>query len=304
MFIGFLIGSLRMNTFLVNSFFGHIGDRFNPRTVLILCELGAALGSVLILITWKNWSTNWMIPFAIANNIRVFFTALQAGSIQKLGKNFDTHLDLKGRFAVRMSGVTNGALLFGGLVAILFFEHITVERLVIFDAITFAINGLIILLAQKKGDHEVSQTQSKKGVSLNFVAYYKALPFLAILDVLLSLALTGSNTLNIRLLENNPQLVPLMPTLFGAVAFICSFGLDKKFHASSKVLWVALSLSLLAQGFLTDYPALVLIVSIIRNFAYWIIYNSISRQLMNEAPANQFSSIASGSHELLGVDAV
>lgn len=293
LFIGFLIGSMRINSFLVNSFLGHIGDRFNPLSVLIVCEFGAAIGSLLILLSWKTWGVEWLVPFAVANNIRVFFTALQAGSVQKLGKNFDTLLTSNGRFAVKISGATNGALLFGGVIAIIFFERLDVSLLVWFDTATFLLNGLIVLVMQSSVDHQVSSTNGKR-ISLNIPAYYKALPILAFLDVALSLALTGSNTLNLRLLESTPQLVPLMPTLFGGAAFICSFGLDRKFGAASRPMWLILGISLLAQGWFASSPIFVLVFTIIRNFAYWIIYNSISREIMKSAPASEFSSISSG----------
>ncbi len=294
LFIGVLIGSMRINTFLVNSFLGHIGDKFNPRLVLIICEFGAALGSLSILVTWKVWGTSWLVPFAVANNIRVFFTALQVGSVQKLGKNFDGMLDLKGRFAVKISGATNGALLFGGLMATAFFDSLNVERLVLFDAATFLLNGLIICFAQKREDHQVLPALAKSGINFNISSYFAHLPMFALLDTVLALALCGSNTLNVRILESAPSLVPLMPTIFGGVAFLCSFGLDKNFQGTNKKLWFALGLSLIAQGLLVDYPYVVLGVSVIRNFCYWIIYNSISREVMKNSPSDQFASIASG----------
>lgn len=294
LFIGILMGSMRLNGFLVNSFFGHIGDKYNPRKVLILCEFGAALGSILILTSWKVWDTTWLVPFFVANNIRVFFTALQAGSVQKLGKNFDNHLNLGGRFAVRINGATNGALFVGGITALILFKYITVENLVLFDAATFFLNGLIILFSQKSDDHKGVGT-SRKALSMNVFGYVKALPYLAVMDLLLSLALCGSNTLNIRLLEDSAHLVPLMPTIFGGVAFLCSsFSLDRKFHAFSKSIWWVLAISLITQGLVTSSPELVLGIAVIRNLAYWIIYNSISREVMKSAPTEHFSAISSG----------
>ncbi len=299
-FIGLLIGSMRINSFLVNSFLGDIGDRVNPRTVLIFCEIGAALSSFLILASWALWSEKWLVPFFIANNVRVFFTALQSGSVQKLGKNYDGLLGLKGRFAVRMSGANNGALLVGGLMAMIFFPYISVYGLVLFDAVTFLINGAIIFLGLDARDHIQNQKAERKPyLKPNFTAYYKALPLLALMDILLSLALCGSNTLNVRLLSLSPELVPLMPTLFGAAAFICStLSLDRKFKPTSNVLWFVLGTSLLLQGLLIQIPVAVLVVSFVRNLSYWIIYNCIGRELMANAPSAHFSSIASGRNAL------
>lgn len=294
LFIGILIGTMRLNGFLVNTFLGHIGDKYNPRTVLILCEFGAAMGSILILLSWKTWGASWLLPFVIANNIRVFFTALQAGSTQKLGKNFDGLLDLKGRFAVYISGASNGALLLGGLLAMAFYQYLDIEKLVLFDAATFIVNGLIVFFVQKSSEHRVSNP-GKKTISVNVLSYYKALPVLAVFDSVLSLALSGANTLNLRLLEGSPELVPLMPTLFGGVAFVVStLAVDKKFHANNKFLWVVLAASLILQGAFAGSPAVVISMTVIRNLAYWIIYNCISREVMKNAPRENFSAIASG----------
>jgi MFS family permease len=294
LFIGLLIGSMRINAFLINSFFGHLGDRLNPRLVLIGCEFGAAVGSLFIYLSWRNWGSEWLVPFMIANNVRVFFTALQMGSVQKLGKNFDSGLNLNGGFAVKISGATNGALLFGGLIASLVFQRLTVERLVLFDALTFVANGLVLLIFQKNSDHQILKSKNKENLKFNIAAYYSHLPCFALLDILLSLALCGSNTLNVRLLQSAPELVPLMPTIFGGVAFICSFGLDKRFSVTNKKLWLLLGLSLLAQGMAVEYPLFILLISIIRNFCYWILYNSISRNVMKNSPADRFASISSG----------
>lgn len=299
-FIGLLIGSMRINSFLVNSFLGDIGDRVNPRTVLIYCEVGAAISSILILASWAVWSDKWLVPFFIANNIRVFFTALQSGSVQKLGKNYDELLMLRGRFAVRMTGANNGALLIGGLLAMILFPYISVYNLVVFDAATFLINGAIVFWFQNANDHMPADVVGRKRIlKANFTAYYKLLPALALMDIILSLALCGSNTLNIRLLSLNPELVPLMPTLFGAAAFICStMSLDKKFRPDSKVLWIVLACSLLLQGLMYEMPMAILAVSFVRNMSYWLIFNSIGRELMANAPTSGFSAIASGRNAL------
>lgn len=299
-FIGLLIGSMRINSFLVNSFLGDIGDRVNPRKVLIYCEVGAAVASILILLSWAIWSDKWLIPFFIANNVRVFFTALQTGSVQKLGKNYDSLLGLKGRFAIQMSGAINGALLFGGLIAVMVFPYITVPNLVLFDTITFLMNGMILIWGLSSKDHEdQAVVLSKNYFNPNFSTYYKMLPFLALLDVLLSLALCGANTLNIRLLSENPELVPLMPTLFGGAAFLCStMSLDKKFSPSHSSLWVVLGISLLLQGVLSSFPIAVVVISFVRNMSYWIIYNCIGRELMANVPSAQFSAVASGRNAL------
>lgn len=293
--IGTLIGSLRFSTFLVNLVFGHIGDHFNPRSVMILCEIGASIGTVLIFISWSKYHSDWLVPFFVANVIRSLFTSLQVGSVQKFGKLIDESLEWKGNMAGFINGATYGALLFGGLLSVLFFDYLSVEFIIIFDAATFVINGLCILIFQGKllDKPEKFKSFSKK-FNVNVVSYFRLLPHLMVLDALLSLALMGSNTLNLRLLPSHPQWIPLMPALFGGAALITSFGWSSKIKSSARLVWLILAVSLFLQGFFSDNVCMIILLSILRNFCYWLIFQAISREFMRSTPRDCYSSAAAG----------
>lgn len=295
LFIGFLIGSLRINSFMVNLFFGHVGDKFNPRTVMIACEAGAAVGSVLIWISWRHYGTTSLLSFFVAYNIRVFFTALQSGSVQKFGKIFDEKMQWAGKMAVWLNGATNGSLLFAGLLAIYFFRYLTIELVIAVDFLTFLINGILLLILQHPArvNSKAKQVQSFK-IGRTIGEYYRNLPILFAFDLVLSLALCGSNTLNVRLLEGAPQLVPLMPAIFGGAAFLTSFATSFKVRPESRLIWLLLSASLVAQGLATPYPWLVLIISAMRNICYWLIYQAISREFMQKTSSENYAAAAAG----------
>jgi MFS family permease len=294
-FIGFLIGSLRINAFLVNLFLGQIGDRYSPRRVMIFCELGAALGSFMIWLSWQRFGTHSLTAFFLANNFRVFFTALQSGSVQKYAKLFDQKMQWAGKMAIWLNGATNGVLLLAGLLAIYFFRHLSVELIVTVDFFTFLINGAFLLLLQAPDEDVIRPSpQTTVRVGENVARYYRQLPVLFVLDVVLSLALCGSNTLNVRLLESAPGLVPLMPAIFGGAAFLTSFLTGLNLRPNGKWLWISLSISLLAQGLSVPYPWLVLAISVIRNLCYWLIYQSISREFMQSTSSENYAAAAAG----------
>ena len=293
LYIGALIGTLRLNGFATNFFLGQVGDKLNPVSLVVASEFLACVGSLLIWASWKTWGTDWLVPFFLANNVRVFFTTIQGGSIQKIGKHFDVALSLGGRFSVAINAVTNGALMLGGTLALVFFKNLNIEALIIFDAATFIVNGVLILFTQT---YLPPQTSKKSDVRrLGISSYYSALPTLALFDLILSLVLCGSNTLNIRLLESVPGLIPIMPTMFGTVAFVCSIlSFDRNFSPSSRSLWAVLGMSLFAQACFVSAPFIVIGITVVRNFAYWTLYNSIGREMMKAAEIDKFAAVAAG----------
>lgn len=293
-FIGTLIGSLRINAFLVNLFFGHVGDRFSPLRVIIVCELGAAVGSLLIWICWYHFGTENLIAFLLANNIRAFFTALQSGSAQKYGKLFDQRLNWSGKMALRMNGATNGMLLVAGLLSVYFFSHLTLDIVILVDFLSFVVNGGLLYFLQTPLQGQSSSMSSRARPEPNISFYYRLFPRLFLLDAALSLALCGANTLNLRLLESSPNLIPLMPAIFGGAALATSFFTFKRMKPESPWLWWLLGITLIAQGMAIPYPILVLGLSGVRNVCYWLIYQSISREFMRLTPSDSYSAAAAG----------
>lgn len=291
-YIGALIGVLRGVAFVVNMFFGRIGDRVSPRHVIIACEFGAAVGSGLILYSWREYGTAWLVPFFFTNVIRVFFTSLQAGSSQKLGKLVDDSLGWKGKTAIIMNGLSNGALLIGGLLSLMFFDQLSIELIVWVDFATFALNGLLIFFIPDT-ERNARKEAGVSAVQISIAKYYRLQPKLALLDVCLALCFCGANVLNIRLLVEHPEWVPLMPAIFGAAAFITSF-YRKLYPADSRLLWGTLAMMLLSLGLFHDMPGVVLVLFTIQNFIYWIIFHSISRQFMNNMPVESYAAAAAG----------
>lgn len=266
---------------------------------MIVCELGAAIASLLIFFSWHEFGTEFLIPFIVANNIRVFFTGMQSGSIQKFGKHYDEKLGLKGSLGFWLNGATNGALLFAGILAVVFFSHLTVELIVAIDFAGFVVNGILLMfLNEPKSAKMTSNSPPKPHIAINLRQYAQLFPALAAFDLILSLALCGANTLSLRLLDTKPELVPLMPAIFGGAAFFTAFLSRWKFSPSSKLLWFSLGISLFAQGYFHDLPYLVLALTIIRNLAYWFIFQAITRELMAQASTVNYSALAAGRNAL------
>lgn len=259
---------------------------------MIFCETGAAISAVLIILSWRHFESSSLVAFFLANNCRVFFTALQAGSVQKYGKLFDERLGTKGKMAVWLNASTNGVLLFAGLFFMFFFEHLTIESIVLLDAVTFIINGLSLLLLQHP-EEALPTDQIESVPRTNVSRYYHLLPVLFFLDVALALTLCGANTLNLRLIGDRPDLLPLLPAMFGGAAFLSSF-MSAKVKPRAPWLWFALGMTLVVQGLVAGHPWAVVGISAFRNLAYWLIYQGISREFMASVPADQYASASAG----------
>lgn len=293
-FLGLFVALSRFTGFLTQTIFGKIGDQISPKLVVAVSEVGAAVSSAALFFNIDN--SGMMIHskfiFLFFGTIRLFFMSLQLSSIQKIAKNFDSQLSLRGNPVIHLSLVSNLALFIMGVFTFLFFDEINLKKILILDTVTFLLNGLFIFFSPKLiiFDRKIITSPFRFSVS----EYFKNDKQLFFYDMFLSLALFGANVLNLKLLSDHINWVPILTTSFGLAGVLAS---TKFFSAiawyNKKLIWVILAASVLLQGVFFNQVYLVILFSIIRNFSYWLLLNSIGREFMQRNSLEDYASLSS-----------
>jgi oligopeptide transport system substrate-binding protein len=294
--IGLIIGVSRISSVVTNFFIGPIGDKLNPRKIVLISEFGAMISSFILLFLSKNLSNDNYFLFTLIIAFRSFFTGLQLASLQKIGKNYDEILNLNGAFSKKMNQVTFGSILFAMLINLFAINNLNFSHIIIFDAVTFFINGILILFSELKSErtnnNEIKNTSLLKTWRLN-LKYFELSPDVFILDLILATVMMGANTLNILLLASNKELIPYASGIFGLTVWLSPL-IDKKLKVNHFFWWCTLSLSIFCQLYMIQSPFIVLFFSFFRNLSYWQIFNKLSAQIMNKTPKEVFASVSSG----------
>ncbi len=296
--IGSIIGTGRFVSVLTSFFAGPIGDYISPRKIVYLGEFGALACSCVI---WKlsfSLSDSYFYLFLIMTAARSFFTAIQSGSTQKVGKIYDDQLKLDGRFAKYLNQATFGATFFAMVLNLLVLKYGSFQHIIVIDAVTFLINGLLVLASTGSNEHVDLNAEKQRIPDLgkmwiDNIKYFKNHRALAQMDMLLALIMMGANTLNVMLLVRNPALAPFASGIFGLAVWLSS-PVEKFLKPKRNLLWVLLAISILAQGLFTRLPYIVLAFALIRNISYWIIFNELSSEIMKGAKKEGYAGVASG----------
>lgn len=290
-YIGVLVAALRITGVGVNAFVGHLGDRVSPRTIVIVTEAVAAIAAVAIGLIWSGSSTNLALFLAL-NVLRTAMTSLQATGAQKIIKTLDDRYAATGRLGVWLNNTSSTGMFLGALVAVLFFDQITVPILVAFDAATFVINGILILLMTRFQD--VKSSKSSFQAQFNPKRYFKTQPNLFGEDMALALVLMGSNTFNLLLLSQDLSLAPILPGLFGLSGLVASFALRSKVFSKPWLGWLLVTAAFALTFLSLGDPISVAVFTTLRNFGYWLIFHRITQELVRRSDSATFASIAAG----------
>jgi MFS family permease len=294
--IGLIIGTSRIISVLTNFFFGPIGDKLNPRKIILISEFGAMLSSLMLF--WLSFSltNDSYFYFIFAIVIRAFFTGIQQASVQKYGKHFDERLNLQGSFSKKLNQVTFGSIFFAMIINLIAIKKLTFGYIIVFDALTFLINGFLLMFSSGKNEIEVETQKRELNILKNWklnLKYFEVNPEIYLYDFILAIVMMGANTLNILLLASNRELVPFASGIFGLTVWLAPI-IDKKIKVSQSIWWRVISVSIVMQIFMHDYPIIILGLSFFRNLSYWQIYNHISSNIMLQTPKEVFASVSSG----------
>lgn len=296
-YIGVLFAAIRLTSFLVNITLGHIGDEIDPRKVVIFCEFASLIGSLIIFISWPLSSTLMQATFLIGNVIRVGFVSVQAASIQKYAQTLDRALSGQGTMAVLLTRAMQGSLLFGGLLSFVFLKYLSLHWLIIFDAVTFLMNGFMVFAFQSGELTPASSTRTlrKLNFRINFLTYFQRHRSLAIEEALVTLTQMGSNTLIVMLFVNSPNFIPFAVAGFGAAVWISSWivnNMNERYWKSQSV-WLVYAVAIFAQGLFSQSPIATLAFCFVGYICFWLIINRIVKKLMVDCPPEIYSEVSS-----------
>ncbi len=216
-----IIGASKLVPILISTFFGDKADQLSPRKTIVLTEFGAALCSLGVLWSWDHGTQAYwyLASFAVFRSVLLSF---QSGSKAKVSKELgDTTYNSQSKQAIWLNKATQGATLFAGVLGWVAIKFVNFETVIIFDAITFIINGVILYRLS------VQESQGAPGLISSVFSKFKSLysynKKAATLDLLLAVTSLGYSSFLARLAGTNEAMIPLLMLAYafirGAVVF-------------------------------------------------------------------------------------
>ncbi len=291
-----IIGLQRFVPVLTTGFWGHLTDRMPSTTTIAVAEIIAGLSSAGILFIWQGASTSYLLLVALCV-IRSVVVSFQAGSRSKITKLLsDKTYAGNCRNAIWLNKATQGATLFGGLFAWLLIRYFSFETAVIFDGLTFLLNGIIAVLIPNLTGSENSSVQSIPRISWSekFHELFQFNNKSAIFDILLVIPMMGTVAYMSRLAGSDQSWTGIYMAGYGLAVWVAGFlerGITSKI--SSYPFWIFLGLSFTVLGFLPHPSPGVLVVLFLKDLSFWIIFHRLSAHIQMDTPLNKIGSVMS-----------
>ncbi|MEK6773157.1 MAG: MFS transporter [Bdellovibrionota bacterium] len=292
--IGLILGLQRLLPILVVGIWGHISDCLSPKITVIVSEIIAAAASFALLLLWKGQDTAYTMFLAVCV-LRSFLMSFQLGSRSKISKLLsDGQYSSNSKHAIWLMKATQGATLFGGAVAFVIIKNFSLETAIIFDLITFLLNGFIIYTIPLENLAPEDQPQETEPWYKKFSDLFKFNKDAAILDILLALSLFGWAAFSARLAGADQSWNALFTASYGLAVWIAGF-MERSFaqKINSTPFWIALSLSYLGLAIFNGPHYSTLIIVFLRDISYWIILHRISSHIQHDSPIKLMGGISS-----------
>jgi MFS family permease len=288
--VGLLIGLARLVPLMISTFFGQKTDQWAPRKTVLISEVLAALASLGLLATWtkNNKSFSLILAFCI---LRSAFVSIQVGSKAKITKALsDSSYDSNLKNAAWLNKVTQGATLFAGILGLFAIKHFTLEHVIVFDMITFVINGIVVFFLPL----EIPATAIKKESPLQkFKDLYVYNGRVALLDLLLAICMMGTAAFSARLAGSNAEWNSIFLISYGLAVWLSGFLIRvKQFKSLQPLMWLAVGLSFLTVGFIKELSILTWLVIFIRDMAFWMIFHQITTSIQMKTPMQITASVS------------
>lgn len=288
-----IIGLQRFVPVVITGIWGHHTDRWSARLTVAVAEAIAAITSVALILIWSDSSTNYFL-LAGACVVRSVVVSFQVGSRAKITKllSDETYAN-NSRHAIWMNKATQGATLFGGLFAWIIIRYANLETAVIFDAVTFLLNGVIVLLLPnlESADSAPSERVSWHQKFHDLFQFNKRA---AILDILLATSMMGTVAYMSRLAGSDQSWAGLFMGSYGLAVWVAGFlerGVTTR--VSTIPYWIVLGISFLVLGQLSAPGFLTLAVFFVKDLCFWTIFHRISSHIQIDTPASRMGSVVS-----------
>ena len=290
--ISIIIGLSRLIPIVASTLLGDLADRTTAKTMVLCTELAAGLSSIGILWIWTR-EDHAYLPLAVFTVIRSVVLAIQSGSRNKLVKELSGDgYESNARNAVYFNKATQGAALFAGLLAWLAFEYINFESVIILDAATFFLNGIILLSLSGSGASSVAAGRSSPSITQKFKDLYHYNPRASRLDVFLALAMMGTASFNTRLAADHQEWNPILSVTFGLAVWVAGYLERSKLALKmGPSLWLFFGMSFTSLGFIPAGPGLV-VMSFVKDTFYWILFHRITTAIQMDTPKEVIGSVS------------
>lgn len=289
-----IIALQRFLPVLVNAAWGHLTDEFSPCLTISIAEGIAALTSVALILIWKNGDTNYL-SLVFLCVIRSIVVSFQAGSRSKITKHFSDHTYLSNsRNSIWLNKATQGATLFGGLAGWILIHYFSFKVAVIFDAVTFFINGIIAFIIPNFQNLSEDFSKIRMTWHQKFKDLYSYNNRSAKLDILLLIPAMGTVAYMARLAGDNQSWIGIFMAGYGLAVWTSGYlerGITSKISAAP--FWIIFSLCFLVLGQFKGPGLLPLLILFIKDLSFWVIFHRISSHMQMDTPAPRIGSVMS-----------
>jgi MFS family permease len=209
--IGFLLSITHFSVVVGILKWGDLGDRISPKTLLVRVEFIAMVCSLIFMFCWQFNTPISRYMFIFFVGIRSMFIAIQSPSKNKYLKLITSEHQKSKKFSMLLTAINQGSGIFSSVLCLIFFNKFTFMTSMLFDAITYLINGLLILSLP-----ELPIAPSPKfSFKDRFKTYLSIDKFLSFKDITASIAITGISMLMVRLSVENKDLAFYLGGTFG-----------------------------------------------------------------------------------------
>lgn len=288
-----IIGLQRFVPIVVTSVWGHLTDVLPVKRTVIVAEGIAVLSSLGLFFLWKGADTSYFL-FSMICILRSIVVSFQLGSRSKISKFLaDGTYAGNSRQAIWLNKATQGATLFGGLFAWIIIQYFNLETAILFDAFTFALNGVIVFLLP---DFESSTEKENKTVSWNqkFFDLFQYNARAAGLDILLAISMMGTVAFMARAAGESQSWSGLFMAGFGLAVWVSGYlerGITSRLPTFPY--WIGLGLSFLLIAKFHKAGVGTLALFFMKDLCYWTIYHRISSHIQMDTPTQKMGGVIS-----------
>jgi hypothetical protein len=295
-----ILGLQRLIPAIIVGIWGHITDSLPPRLTVVFVEVMAAVLSTALFYFWDGGNTHYLM-FASIAILRAALTNFQTGSRVKITKMIsDSSYEANAKHAIWFNKATQGATLFSGLIAAGLIKYSNFETAIIFDALTFVLNGMIVYFLPIQ--ELQNQDQQKAKWHQKFSDLFKFNPTAAKLDLLLALSMMGTVAFQARVAGVDQSWAALFSASYGLAVWTAGFAERSRLkQIASSPFWILLGISYLLIGFFGGANWLSVLFFFAKDLGYWLILHRISGHIQTDTPTERIGGVTSARMTLMVV---
>lgn len=285
--VGAILGLSRIASAITSMAVAKLSDTWSPRAFVLGAETAAALMTVAMFATLPAQGEP-VLAFGLAYAIRTCIVGAQAGARGKLSKTLSDGTQAgDSKSAAWLNITTQGSTIFAGLASWLAIETIDFRWILLFDALTFIICGLLIAtIPVITADGGTPGMEPKPFQGLR--SLYRHGRTAAVLDLLLAMVLAGTSTLDARLAEGSPKLLAGFLIAYGAAVWLAGPLAQRSWvQRWASLLWLGLGASFVALTALPGFGGLTLSLAFAKDLFYWLLLHHVSGQILHRIPASE-----------------